>query len=279
MSAIAEWNKQVERHHAQSITAENEKKSFEKEQPEGDFWRPFAGFFKDDPKRTGDDVLMHLMKVIGSGKTVLDVGGGAGRFALPLALCSSSVTVVEPSDSMIEGLREVAAETGIENVSVVQSDWEDAKVEPADFVLCSHVVYGVNDIEPFLKKLTESAIKKVLILTFTHSPISRFSPFWKPVHEEDRINLPGMIEMLPALWEMNIYPDVHMFPLGKSRGFDDKEKALDALRSRIYVAPDSPKDERLKAAIDDLLIETEEGFTIKGVEPTGLALVSWPGLG
>ena len=84
-----------------------------------------------------------------------------------------------------------------------------------------------------------------------------------------------MIELLPALWDMNIYPDVHMFPLGDSRGFEDKETALEMLRTRIYVAPDSPKDERLKAAIDDLLIETEDRFVVEGVEPTGLALISW----
>ena len=49
-------------------------------------------------------------------------------------------------------LRETAEEAGIENVSVTQASWEDASVETADIVLSSHVVYVIQEIEPFLRK-------------------------------------------------------------------------------------------------------------------------------
>ena len=47
---------------------------------------------------------------------------------------------------MVEGLREGMQEAEIENVSIVNELWEDAKVEPADVVLSAHSVYGVADM-------------------------------------------------------------------------------------------------------------------------------------
>ena len=147
-SAIEYWKNRVESHHAQSL-----KIQADAHWSSGDFWRPFAQFFKQDARRTDDPVIDKFLTKISPDSTVLDVGGGAGRIALPLALNCSHVTVVEPSESMVEGLREAADEADIKNVTVVQSLWEDAKIEPADVVICAHVLYGVADAEPFIRKL------------------------------------------------------------------------------------------------------------------------------
>ncbi len=69
-----------------------------KEEPP-DFWRPWASFFRQDPFRTGDPSLDALLRHVRPQDTVLDVGGGAGRFALPLALRCRQVTVVDDDGS------------------------------------------------------------------------------------------------------------------------------------------------------------------------------------
>ena len=206
---------------------------------------------------------------------MLDVGAGGGRFALPMALKSKSVATVEPSDAMVEQLRSGMDEAGVSNVSVVHKVWEEAKVEPADIVICAHVVYGVAKIEPFLRKLTTHARRRVLVLAFTHPPISRFSPFWKPVHGEERIEMPALPEIVNVLWEMDIYPNVDMLEEMGQRGFSNREEALNQLRQRVYVQPGTEKDERLLEAMNDLLVETSDGLTIKGANPRYLGLVSW----
>ena len=96
MSAVEHWRNRVETHHAQSIRVQ------EQGEPAGDFWRPFASAFRVDPHRTDDPVLNALRRDLDSSATLIDVGGGAGRFALPLALACRHVTVVEPSESMRE---------------------------------------------------------------------------------------------------------------------------------------------------------------------------------
>jgi SAM-dependent methyltransferase len=192
MTRAAEaWRKQVEEHHAQTAKARGDRP----EPP--DMWSLLAGNFKADPKRTDDPVVNFLLQFTGAEKTVLDVGGGAGRYALPLALHSQHVTVVEPSPSMTSALADVSREAGISNVSAVESKWEDADVEPADLVLAANVVYGVTDIVPFVQQLNDHARAVVVIVAYMDSPSSMMSPLWKAVHGDERIDLPGAPELLP----------------------------------------------------------------------------------
>ena len=270
MGAIETWKERVEAHHAQS-----EAVMAAAAWSDDDFWQPYARFFRLDPRRQDDPVLDVLLSMIEPESSALDVGGGAGRMALPMALKCTHVNVVEPSDSMIEQLRESAMESGIENVSVTQASWEDAKVEAADVVLCAHVVYGVADIEPFVRKLEAHANSLVVLLAFIESPMNRISRFWKPVHGEERIDMPALPELVNALWEMGIYPNVQMLAPVMPDRFEDREVALTQLRNRLYVPPGSAEEARLRAAMDELLEDVDGGVMVKGIAPVRQGYLSW----
>ena len=269
MSAVELWKSRVKEHHAQSVRARGGR------EPAEDFWRPFASSFQDDPRRTGDQALNWLIQEAKPAATVLDVGGGAGRFALPLALLCRHVTVVEPSQSMVEALRHGAQETDIHNLTVVQGAWEEVEVDPADIALCAHVLYGVEDLEPFVRKLQSHAMERVLILMFVDAPQSYLSPLWKLVHGEDRITLPGLRELLGVLWEMEIYPDLEMIETYGPQTRDSLEDAQEEFRRRPYVAPNTEEAQRLEQAMAELLVETPTGFAIRGVPSRRLGLLSW----
>lgn len=268
-SAIEYWKKRVEAHHAQSLKAQGPQ-----EQP-ADFWKGLTSQFTNDPHRTDDPVLNKLLMGVTSNMTVLDVGGGAGRFALPLALHCEHITVVEPSESMVAALRAGAKEAGIENLSIVQNEWQDASVDPADTVLCAHVLYGTAEIEPFLRKLDSHARERVKIVSFMDSPMSQVSPLWEAIHNEQRINLPALPEMLNVLWEMDIYPDVEMVGTADIRSVPNRDDAVKMLRKFLYVKPDTEMDARLQELLDEHLEETPTGLVIKGSRPRRQALVSW----
>jgi len=202
-SAIQAWKERTEAHNAQTERARGDRAEH------ADVWSTLASGFRADPHRANDPVVNFLLQFTGPDKTVLDVGGGAGRYALPLALRSRQVTVVEPSPSMTDALDVACREAGIDNVIAIRARWEDAQVEPADMVLCANVVYGVADIEPFVRKLNEKARETVAIVAYMDAPMSMMSPLWEAVHGEKRIDPPAFLELLPALWEMGIFPNLH----------------------------------------------------------------------
>lgn len=267
--ALQAWKGRVSHHHAQSEAAQAGLP------PQGDFWKPLAPAFRADPHRTGDTLVERLSRELRSDSTLLDVGGGAGRLALALALRCRRVTVVEPSESMLEELRIGAGAASIRNVTVVASTWEAATVKPADAVLCSHVLYTVEDVDVFVRRLEAHAKKRVLLPMFMDGPQSHLSPFWERVHREERVVLPALKELLPVLWEMGIYPDLEMMESVPPPQYDDWDDALRDLRFRLYAQPDSEKDRLIQRAMKKLLIKSEDGLAIKGAGPRRLGLASW----
>jgi SAM-dependent methyltransferase len=266
--ASERWREQVRAHHAQTERARESA-------DEVDYWGGgIAAQFRDDPSREGDPVLNRLLRWLDAETTVLDVGGGAGRFALPLAKRCREVTVVEPSAAMVEQLKAGVAEAGVENLTIVQENWEMAVVESADVVLCAHVVYGIDDIEPFLERLSESAKERVVIVSHTASPISVAGPFWKAVHGEERINLPALPELVPVLWEMSVFPDIEMVEVSRGRELPDRETALMWLRRMTWVTAGTEKDAALQKTIESVYDEEEDAYVLRN-QRSIQGIVTW----
>jgi SAM-dependent methyltransferase len=93
-----------------------------------------------------------LQRHAGRELTVLDVGGGTGGFAVPLAELGHRVTVVDPSPDALAALERRAGEVGVA-VTAVQGDATDladatadvASRGGADLVLCHGVLEHVDD--------------------------------------------------------------------------------------------------------------------------------------
>ena len=82
--------------------------------------------------------------------TVLDVGGGTGGFAVPLAEAGHAVTVVDASPDALAALTRRAADAGVAGrVRAVQGDGDAlaSLVEPGsvDLILCHAVLEVVDD--------------------------------------------------------------------------------------------------------------------------------------
>ncbi|WP_394616356.1 class I SAM-dependent methyltransferase [Lentzea sp. JNUCC 0626] len=85
---------------------------------------------------------------------VLDVGGGSGVWAVPLAAAGCAVTVVEPSPNALATLNTRAREAGV-TISAVQGDTDALGVPDgeADLVLAHGVLEVVDDAPAALVSL------------------------------------------------------------------------------------------------------------------------------
>jgi SAM-dependent methyltransferase len=185
-------------------------------QPPGDL---FAGLPADhpllqsDPRRPLDPNLEILASYIAPDDVVIDVGGGAGRVSLPLALRCREVINVEPSVAMGAGFTANATQAGITNARVLTDDWLTVDAPVGTVALVNHVTYLTRDIVPFIAKLERVGRRLVLITVNSPPPPSRQRVLYHLVHGEPEEVVPGHRELVNVLWELGILPDVRVLPL------------------------------------------------------------------
>jgi 2-polyprenyl-3-methyl-5-hydroxy-6-metoxy-1,4-benzoquinol methylase len=172
--------------------------------------------FRADPNREPEPVLKSILEYVRHDDAVLDVGGGAGRFALPIARHCREVMDVDPSAGMKAVFESVAAESGIKNARYMQSDWLDAAGVEADLSVVAHVTYFVAHIEAFIRKLDAATRRRVIINVSAVPNPNTGADLFRVIHDEDLALLPGHRELLPVLWDMGILPDVLV--IGSTRG-------------------------------------------------------------
>jgi FkbM family methyltransferase len=243
-----------------------------------DYWQGLSALFKQDPRRTDDPDVDVLSRFVNADSTVIDVGAGAGRVALPLALKCRKVVAVEPSVAMCKDLNELKAEYGIGNVEVVEATWEDASVEPADLAFAAHVIYTVKNIAGFIDKLTKSARRIAAVIIWIRAPLYSLNPLWADVYGIERLNLPSFPELLEVLWEMGIEPQVELGPARPQRGWPDKESAFQMLRHRLFIG-DSRSEllDSLRDSIARRMVQREDGWMLGEAPLRGPVLVHWLG--
>ena len=150
----------------------------------------------------------------------------------------------------------------------------EADVARGDVAICAHVLYVIQDIEAFVRKLEVHA-GRVLVIMFQAPPQSQIYPMWEPMHGVPRLPLPSLPEFLEVLDQLRIVPDVEVVHTGRSRGFDSLETAKEQIARRLYVTPDSPEMERLEALLPQVLEQKDSGYSIKGAVPLEPRVISW----
>jgi len=255
-----------------------------REEPDGkDFYASVSSIFRDDPDRQGDPVLDALRAHARPTDTWLDIGAGAGRYALPLARVVREVVALDPSPGMLEALQAAMGDHGIENVRVVPGRWPEAlahdgqlaKVAPVDVALIAHVGYDVEAIGPFLDAMERVASRECLAVLMERSPAMIAEPFWPPLHGEARIALPGLPAFVDLLRARGRDPEVTMLESSRRR-WGSRDEVESYVRRQTWVAPGTAKDKRMQALLDEWLVRGEDGLVELSVaEPLRVGLVAW----
>jgi 2-polyprenyl-3-methyl-5-hydroxy-6-metoxy-1,4-benzoquinol methylase len=241
------------------------------------YWDRRARRYHDSTKNTvaNDPFFNKLRSVITPQISVLDVGAGSGRFALALAPLVKQVIAVEPNTPMLEYLRQDAAALNITNISYSQNTWQDASDElQADIVICSHVLYPIRDIVPFVAKLQNAARQRCYIY-MRATPIDALTAhLWHHFHGDERCYPPGYIHALDVLFEMGIYANVEVVSLPASLRYPSLDVAVEELSELLILPSDEKTREELRDLLADWLVE-RDGMLVPPPRDIACAIIWW----
>ncbi len=195
-------------------------------------------------------------------KTLIDAGAGSGRHAVPLAERLEWVTAVEPSDGMRAQIPHR------DNMTVIASTWQDADVAQADFVICNHVLYGIEDPVPFIAKLQASARERAFIMMREGSVPHPATQLRMRMLGGPDLPIPQFSDLFMLLMQMGIAPDVTFVRYPVYNRYKDIDEALADCRMLIGEGWDDAKartllEEMLSKDGDELVIDS--GIALAGI--------------
>ena len=259
---------------AERVRANREQVDRFREASPADFYAPVAGMFRADPRRRDDPSLEALRSLVRENDTVVDIGAGGGRLALPLALETRQVIAIDPSEGMLNVLREGMAEHGIANIEVLAGRWPSISAGmQADVALISHIGYDVEDIGPFLDAMEAAARRLCVAVLLEQPPPTEADRLWPDVHGEARAALPSLPEFLALLLARDKLFELQLVDRSPQT-YGERNQLLTWLRQQLWTTPDGPKDLRLQQVLRERLTERDGRYALSW-NPVRVGVVTW----
>jgi SAM-dependent methyltransferase len=209
--------------------------------------------------------------------TVLDVGAGTGRLAIPIAKKVKKVTAIEPSEAMLSCLGKNMDNEGVNNIYCINKRWEDIEIgidiEPHDVVIASHSL-AMLDIRRALTKIDSAAKKSAYLFTFVNNLRGIMwmdDALWNKIYGKKDQIWSDYIYLSMILHEMDIYANVNVWDSEFNQKYDHTDAVMAHWRA-VYETP--PENETLlKEWLSRMLTKQDGSIYLKGTSKS--AVVWW----
>ena len=129
------------------------------------------------------------------GKSILDIGAGTGRTAIPLAKAGAKVTAADASEAMLEVARKKAKSAGVElefnACDIMNLPFED---KAFDKILCFRVLLHVTDWEKAFGEICRCSADEIIMdfpprwaLAALQVPVRRVRSIWNKTIQTFRL--------------------------------------------------------------------------------------------
>jgi SAM-dependent methyltransferase len=247
-------------------------------------WDRAAARFRADPRRELSADAATIAAFVQPGDVFMDVGGGAGRYSLPIALRCKESICVDPSPGMGREFTASAAEAGITNARFVESDWVEAPDDViGDVTLVAHVTYFVPRIRPFVEKLVAQTRRRVIFAIGSVPPPNQGADLYDMVEGEPLARVPDQRVLLPVLWDLGILPEVRIAGSAASTGMGPRSYATreEAIAQMVRGASgeNAEMGERTQRIVEsrfgELFRPADGGGFERATESPRLLLITW----
>ena len=245
--------------------------------PAGSFWDGRAKRFNESMMQNRERSHKQVAKIkLSPEYTVLDVGAGTGRLAIPIAKQVASVTAVDPSGGMLACLQENMGREGVTNITSINKQWEDIElgedcdIEPHDVVIASHSL-SMLDMQEALAKMNAAATKSVYLFTFAGRWMD--GGLYEEIcgEKQKRNSWSDYIHLCNILHDMEIYADVEIW----DSEFEQRYANIDEAVTRIMEMYDLPseKDGALRDYLSGTLVKDDGALCLKRKSKS--AMIRW----
>lgn len=180
------------------------------------------------------------------GSTLLDIGAGSGTWACRMAPYARCITALDASGAMIDLIQEKLEAEGIDNVRTLLGMWPDVAVEPHDFSLCSHAMYGSADLPAFVRRMMTVTRRTCFLVMRVPTPDGVMAEAARHIwgHPYDS---PNFHVAYNALLQMGLFPNVLMEDSGlwPPRTNESLEEALSKVKRRLGLTGTTEHDDFL----------------------------------
>lgn len=220
-------------------------------------------------------VLSVVEDHLGDGGSVLDVGAGAGRLAIPLAARGYRVTAVERDEGMARTLEAESGRSGTDITRIIGS-WPQVAGNAGrhDVVLSGHVVYDVPAIGPFIEAMNRAARRAVVIEMTPRHPWAGLKKYYRAIHGIDRPTRPTVDDFTRVVEEVvGVVPETRWWTVAQAFRFADVPELLEFYRRRLLVPP--ARSLEAASILEPDIHQLDDGWLVLGEPEREVVGVWW----
>lgn len=190
-----------------------------------------------------------LKRFINKDSSVLDIGAGLGRLAIPLAKEVRKLTAVEPARVYMNVMKDRAARTGVDNIDFSDNLWSDFQLQEKYDLVYSTWSPAANNPETLMKM--NEASRGYCAIEMVASPMNvwDFTGQIYPMIMGEEFRPPGnYLNIVTTLYDYSIYANLETWQFDKEVRHQTMEEAVEIWKTSLesYTRVTGETEEKLK---------------------------------